>query len=47
VPFDWLIHQAPHRYSAGIRWVWVNGPAVLEAGRLYPRPTGCVLAPPR
>jgi N-acyl-D-amino-acid deacylase len=44
---DLATYQAPHRYPAGIRWVWVNGGAVLEAGRFHARPTGRVLAPPR
>ena len=35
---DLATYQAPHRYPAGIRGVWVNGRAVLEAGRFYPRP---------
>jgi N-acyl-D-aspartate/D-glutamate deacylase len=42
---DLATYQAPHRYPAGIRWVWVNGGAVLEAGRFSPRPTGRVLTP--
>jgi N-acyl-D-aspartate/D-glutamate deacylase len=44
---DLATYQDPHRYPAGIHWVWVNGGAVLEAGRFHPRPTGRVLAPPR
>ena len=44
---DLATYQAPHRYPAGIRWVWVNGGAVLEAGRFHARPTGRVLAPAR
>jgi N-acyl-D-aspartate/D-glutamate deacylase len=44
---DLATYQDPHRYPAGIRWVWVNGGAVLEAGRFHPRPTGRVLAPAR
>ena len=44
---DLATYQAPHRYPAGIDWVWVNGGAVLEAGRFSPRPTGRVLAPAR
>ena len=44
---DLATYQAPHRYPAGIRWVWVNGGAVLEAGRFHARPTGRVLAPTR
>jgi N-acyl-D-amino-acid deacylase len=44
---DLATYQAPHRYPAGIHWVWVNGGAVLEAGRFHPRPTGRVLAPAR
>ena len=39
--------QAPQRYAAGIRWVWVNGGVVLEAGPFQVRPTGRVLAPAR
>jgi N-acyl-D-amino-acid deacylase len=44
---DLATYQEPHRYPAGIDWVWVNGGAVLEAGRFSPRPTGRVLAPGR
>jgi N-acyl-D-amino-acid deacylase len=44
---DLATYEAPHRYPAGIDWVWVNGGAVLEAGRFSPRPTGRVLAPAR
>jgi N-acyl-D-amino-acid deacylase len=44
---DLATYQAPHRYPAGIHWVWINGGAVLEAGRFSPRPTGRVLAPTR
>jgi N-acyl-D-amino-acid deacylase len=44
---DLATYQAPHRYPAGIRWVWVNGGAVLEAGRFHARSTGRVLAPAR
>jgi N-acyl-D-amino-acid deacylase len=44
---DLATYQAPHRYPAGFRWVWVNGGAVLEAGRFRARPTGRVLAPAR
>jgi N-acyl-D-aspartate/D-glutamate deacylase len=44
---DLATYAAPHRYPAGIEWVWVNGDAVLEAGRFAPRPTGRVLAPAR
>jgi hypothetical protein len=47
VPFDWLINQAPHRDPAGIRWIWLNGRAALEAGCFYPRPSGRGLTPPR
>ena len=32
--------QAPQRYAAGIRWVWVNGGVVLGAGPFQVRPTG-------
>ena len=39
--------QAPHRYPAVIHWVWINGGAVLEGGRFFPRPTGRILAPAR
>jgi N-acyl-D-amino-acid deacylase len=42
---DLATYQAPHRYPAGVRWVWVNGGAVLEAGRFSPRPMGRILAP--
>jgi N-acyl-D-amino-acid deacylase len=42
---DLATYQAPHRYPAGFRWVWVNGGAVLEAGRFHARPTGRVLSP--
>jgi N-acyl-D-amino-acid deacylase len=44
---DLATYQEPHRYPAGIRWVWVNGSAVLEAGRFHARPTGRILAPAR
>jgi N-acyl-D-amino-acid deacylase len=44
---DLATYQAPHRYPAGFRWVWVNGSAVLDAGRFHARPTGRVLAPAR
>jgi N-acyl-D-aspartate/D-glutamate deacylase len=44
---DLATYQAPHRYPAGFRAVWVNGQAVLEGGRFHPRPTGRVLAPAR
>jgi N-acyl-D-amino-acid deacylase len=44
---DLATYQAPHRYPAGIQWVWVNGGAVLESGRFHARPTGRVLAPAR
>ena len=44
---DLATYQDPHRDPTGIRWVWVNGGAVLEDGRFHPRPTGRVLAPPR
>jgi N-acyl-D-aspartate/D-glutamate deacylase len=44
---DLATYQAPHRYPAGIHWVWINGGAVLEAGRFSPRPTGRVLVPAR
>jgi N-acyl-D-aspartate/D-glutamate deacylase len=44
---DLATYQVPHRYPAGIRWVWVNGGVVLEAGRFHARPTGRVLAPTR
>lgn len=44
---DLATYQAPHRYPAGIHWVWVNGGAVLEAGRFHARPTGRVLTPAR
>ena len=40
-------YEVPHRYPAGIHWVWINGSAVLEAGRFSPRPTGRILAPAR
>ncbi|MBI3454666.1 MAG: D-aminoacylase [Candidatus Rokubacteria bacterium] len=42
---DLATYQDPHRYPAGIRWVWVNGEAVLEDGRFEARPGGRVLAP--
>jgi N-acyl-D-aspartate/D-glutamate deacylase len=42
---DLATYQAPHRYPAGFRAVWVNGQAVLEGGSFHPRPTGRVLAP--
>jgi N-acyl-D-aspartate/D-glutamate deacylase len=42
---DLATYQAPHRYPAGFRWVWINGGAVLEAGQFHARPTGRVLAP--
>jgi len=42
---DLATYEAPHRYPAGIPWVWINGGAVLEAGRFFARPTGRVLAP--
>jgi N-acyl-D-amino-acid deacylase len=44
---DQATYETPHRYPAGIDWVWVNGGAVLEAGRFSARPTGRVLAPAR
>ena len=44
---DLATYETPHRYPAGFRWVWVNGGAVLEAGRFFARPTGRVLAPAR
>ena len=44
---DLATYQAPHRYPAGFRWVWVTGSAVLDAGRFHARPTGRVLAPAR
>jgi N-acyl-D-aspartate/D-glutamate deacylase len=44
---DLATYQTPHRYPAGIRWVFVNGGAVLEAGRFSARPTGRVLTPAR
>ena len=44
---DLATYQAPHRYPAGIRWVWVNGAAVLEAGHFHARATGRVLPPAR
>ena len=44
---DLATYQAPHRYPAGFRAVWVNGEAVLEGGRFHPRPSGRVLAPVR
>ena len=44
---DLASYQAPHRYPAGFRAVWVNGDAVLEGGRFHPRPSGRVLAPVR
>jgi N-acyl-D-aspartate/D-glutamate deacylase len=45
---DLATYQAPHRYPAGIHWVWINGGAVLEEGRFHARPTGRVLlSPPR
>ncbi len=42
---DLATYQTPHRYPAGIHWVWINGGAVLEAGRFFPRLSGRVLAP--
>ena len=42
---DLATYQDPHRYPAGVRWVWVNGTAVLEDGVFHPRPAGRVLAP--
>jgi N-acyl-D-aspartate/D-glutamate deacylase len=42
---DRATYQDPHRYPSGIRWVWVNGEAVVEEGRFHPRPTGRVLTP--
>ena len=44
---DLATYQAPHRYPAGIRWVWVNGGAVLEAGRFHACPTGHALTSAR
>jgi N-acyl-D-amino-acid deacylase len=44
---DLATYEAPHRYPAGFRWVWINGEAVLEAGRFTARPSGRVLTPPR
>jgi N-acyl-D-aspartate/D-glutamate deacylase len=44
---DLATYQEPHRYPAGIRWVWVNGGVVLGAGRFHARPTGRVLSPAR
>lgn len=42
---DLATYRDPHRYPAGIHWVWVNGGAVLEDGRFHARPTGRVLTP--
>ena len=43
---DLATYEVPHRYPAGIPWVWVNGAAVVEAGHFIARPVGRVLAPP-
>ena len=44
---DLATYQAPHRYPAGFRSVWVNGQAVLDEGRFHSRPAGRVLTPAR
>jgi len=44
---DLASYQAPHRYPAGIPWVWVNGVAVVQAGRFAAQPAGRVLVPAR
>jgi N-acyl-D-amino-acid deacylase len=44
---DRATYQNPHRYPAGIRWVWINGGAALADGQFHARPTGRVLAPAR
>jgi N-acyl-D-aspartate/D-glutamate deacylase len=42
---DLATYQTPHRYPAGIPWVWVNGVVVVEADRFAARPAGRVLVP--
>jgi N-acyl-D-amino-acid deacylase len=42
---DLATYEDPHRYPAGLPWVWVNGAAVVEDGAFQPRPAGRVLAP--
>jgi N-acyl-D-amino-acid deacylase len=42
---DLATYEDPHRYPAGLPWVWVNGLAVVEAGVFQSQPAGRVLAP--
>jgi N-acyl-D-aspartate/D-glutamate deacylase len=42
---DLATYEHPHRYPAGVPWVWVNGVALVEAGQFVPRPAGRVLSP--
>jgi N-acyl-D-aspartate/D-glutamate deacylase len=42
---DLATYEHPHRYPAGVPWVWVNGVGVVEAGQVVARPAGRVLSP--
>jgi N-acyl-D-amino-acid deacylase len=44
---DLATYRDSHRYPAGIRWVWVNGAAVVADGRFTAHGTGRVLTPAR